>query len=297
MTSNGYLLNDDINDFIVKNNIHLAISLDGSEANHDRNRVMPHHIGSFQVVLNNIHRFMEKYPNYHNIGIISVFDIRTDLWDNVHFFEENQLPRIFFINEVSSSNTNYYDQFSDKDLDNYNRVYEELLTEYIKAKQSGRKISNYLEMFFDVPLSTTVMRLRAKDVKSRLVPYTNTCVPGMKVSVRTDGTYDICERVNATFPVGDVNHGLNKNAICNMIEKYNKTVTKECQDCTAIKNCPLCFAYTNGDHCFSIPDNFCERWRKQQLIKLSIVYTILEKNPHAFDLLQNSLENNFIFNS
>jgi uncharacterized protein len=297
MTSNGYLLNDEISNFIVQNNIHLAISLDGSKANHDRNRVMPYGSGSFEVVLKNIRRFMEIHPDYHDIGIISVFDVRTDLRENVRFFKENKLPRIFFINEVSSSNTNYYDQFSCEDFDEYNQIYEELLEEYINAKQSKEKVSNYLEMFFEAPLSTTIMRLRAKDTKSKLVPYTNTCVPGMKVSVRTDGTYDICERINTTFPIGDVDHGINTKAVCNVIEKYNKAVTKECQNCTAVKNCPLCFAYTNGDHCFSIPDNFCERWRKLQLIKLSAIYTILEKNPHAFDLLQNSLENSFAFNA
>ena len=145
MTSNGYLLNDEISNFIVQNNIHLAISLDGSKANHDRNRVMPYGSGSFEVVLKNIRRFMEIHPDYHDIGIISVFDVRTDLRENVRFFKENKLPRIFFINEVSSSNTNYYDQFSCEDFDEYNQIYEELLEEYINAKQSKEKVSNYLE--------------------------------------------------------------------------------------------------------------------------------------------------------
>lgn len=297
MTSNGYLLNDEISKFIVQNNIHLAISLDGSKANHDRNRVMPHGIGSFETVLKNIRKFMQAYPDYHDIGIISVFDVRTDLRENVRFFEENKLPRIFFINEVASSNTDYYDRFSREDFDKYNQTYEELLEEYIRAKQSGERISNYLEMFFEAPLSMTIIRLRAKDAKSKLVPYTNTCVPGMKISVRADGTYDICERINATFPVGDVEHGINTKAVCEVIDEYNKAVTKDCKNCTAVKNCPLCFAYTNGDRCFSIPDNFCKRWRKQQLMKLSAIYTILEKNSHAFDLLQNSLENSFAFNA
>lgn len=295
MTTNGYLMTDEIMAFIVENNIHLAISLDGSKKNHDRNRVLTGECGSHKRIMRNITRFQEKYPNYTDIGIISVYDIKTDLIENVQFFEENRLPRIFFINEVSATNTNYYDRFTDKDVSNFHETYNQLLRQYIKAKQNDEEMSDYLQMLFEAPISLTVMRLRHLDHKSALLPYTNTCVPGMKLSVRTDGKLDICERINSTFPIGDLECGLDLDAISRIIQKYNENVTAECEACDAKKNCPLCFAYTNGNGNFGIPTGFCENWRKLQKEKLAVVYTILEKNPTAFDQLHNNLSSTFLF--
>lgn len=295
MTTNGYLLTDDVMDFVVENNIHLAVSLDGSEKNHDRNRVLTGNRESHQQVMKNLMRFKEKYPNYQDIGIISVYDTKTDLLENELFFAENKLPRIFFINEVSSTNTNYYDRFTDEDVKKFYEIHGSMLSRYIKAKQNNEDMSDFLQMLFEAPISLTVMRLRHLDVKSMLLPYTNTCVPGMKLSVRTDGTLDICERINSTFPIGDLENGLNFDAISEIIQKYNESVTFECADCEAKNNCPLCFAYTNGNGNFSIKKGFCNNWRRMQKEKFSVVYSILEKNPNAFDNLHNNLTASFLF--
>ena len=48
LTTNGTLLNEEIIDFIVENNIYVAVSLDGSMFNHDRNRVYSNNKGSYE---------------------------------------------------------------------------------------------------------------------------------------------------------------------------------------------------------------------------------------------------------
>lgn len=296
MTTNGYLLNEERIKFVVDNDIHLAISFDGTKKNHDRSRVLENNIGTFEHVLENIKKFTEMYPDYTNLGLISVYDVGTDIEQNVKFFEENEyLPRLFFINEVSSTNTCYYDRFSVEQQVQFDQQYKELLLKYIENKKLGKKMSNYLEMLFEARLSLSVMRLRHRDRKSVIVPFTNTCVPGMKISVRTDGTFDLCERINEKFPIGDIEKGLDYENIQKIINLYNDSVTKECANCTAQRHCPLCFAYTGGDGDFIVPKNFCERWRKQQLDNLEIIYSILEENETAFDSLHNELEDNYLF--
>ncbi|MBQ3941104.1 MAG: radical SAM protein [Oscillospiraceae bacterium] len=295
MTTNGYLLTDEIADFVVENEIHLAVSLDGSEGNHDRNRVLTGERGSHERVIRNLMRFHERHPDYTDIGVISVYDTATDLLENERFFAENDLPPIFFINEVSATNTNYYDRFTDDDVRHFHEVHDRMLRRYIKAKQNNEEMSNYLQMLFEAPISLTVMRLRHLDTKSALLPYTNTCVPGMKLSIRTDGTVDICERINSTFPIGDLEHGLDMDAISRIIRMYNESVTAECEGCDAKNNCPLCFAYTNGNGDFRIRPRFCENWRRLQKEKFAVVYSILEKNSTAFDNLHNNLSSSFLF--
>ncbi len=296
MTTNGFLLNDERIRFVVENDIHLAISFDGTEKNHDRSRVLEKNVGTYEIVLKNIRRFTELYPDYANVGLISVYDVGTDIEENVRFFEENKyLPRLFFINEVSSTNTDYYERFSEEQRQTFNQKYNKLLKEYIANKKHGRKMSNYLEMLFEARLSLSIMRLRHQDHKSAIVPFTNTCVPGMKISVRVDGTFDLCERINEKFPIGNVETGLNYESIQKLIDLYNNSVTRECANCTAYRHCPLCFAYTAGEKGFYIPNHFCEKWKEQQLDNLAVIYSILEENEAAFDTLHNELEDNYLF--
>ena len=295
MTTNGYFLSDEIADFVVENDIHLAVSLDGNEANHDRNRVMTKDTKTHARVLENVLRFKKRYPDFPNIGLVSVYDVKTDLDANIDFFLQNDLPRIFFINEVSSNNTDYYDRFSEEDYAKFRERYSFLMKDYVQKKKKGIEMSQYQRMIFEMPLLQTVMRFRKEDTKAPIVPYTNTCLPGAKLYVRTDGTIDVCERVNGTYPIGNLRDGLNKEVICEMINEYNRKITQKCGECSAKRNCPLCFAYANDEHTFSAPEGFCANWRNTQLSRLGVIYSILEEEPHAFDEINIDFENALMF--
>lgn len=51
MTTNGTLINKEIEDFIIKNKIKVQISIDGDKKNHDSNRYYSGKIGSYETVL------------------------------------------------------------------------------------------------------------------------------------------------------------------------------------------------------------------------------------------------------
>ena len=295
MTSNGYLLTDEIIDFIVEHEINLAISFDGVQKDHDRNRVLPNDIGSFSKVRSNIARFVAKYPNYSRLGLVPVYDILTNVEGNIAYFENEQLPKIIFLNEVSNHHTTYYDSFTDDDYRKFFETFAKLKGDYIDAKQKGQKMSDYLQMMFELRLLTTVLRSKKEDRRSPLVSFTGACVPGMRLSVRTNGTYDVCERINQNFPIGDVFNGIDYPQIENMLSIYNREITDKCRECVAYRQCPLCYAYTCDDKIFSKPDDFCENWRKTSKDNLSTVYSILEKNPLAFSNLQNCIEKYYTF--
>ena len=54
ITTNGYLLSDEIGDFMTEHNFSIIVSLDGHKENHDRNRVTADQKGTFDIVLGNI---------------------------------------------------------------------------------------------------------------------------------------------------------------------------------------------------------------------------------------------------
>ncbi|WP_339314912.1 radical SAM protein [Paenibacillus sp. FSL M7-0896] len=296
MTSNGSLLNDEIIDFVVKYDINLAISLDGSNKNHDKNRVSLGQNPTYNNVYENLKKFTDKYPDYSKLGIMGVYDITTDLQENTEYFEEEKLPHILMLNRVSNKNTDYYNQFSAKDYENYNNQIMQLRDQYIIKKQNNEEMSNYLEMLFDMQLGPFLMRRRANDVRPSFMPYTNSCVPGMRIFVRVDGTIDMCERINETFPIGHIDKGLDLKSIENVINEYNDRMCTKCDGCSVEKTCPLCFASCNENSNFNYPEeNFCSRWKEECKGALSVIYTVLEKNENAYDRYWKQVEDSFEF--
>ena len=71
-TTNGTLLTDEKIKFLAENNFHLMISLDGSKAEHDACRVFPNGQGSFDIIMKNLRRVRELYPDYAKTINISI---------------------------------------------------------------------------------------------------------------------------------------------------------------------------------------------------------------------------------
>lgn len=59
MTTNGTLINNEIEEFIIKNHINVQISIDGDKQTHDENRYYSNKLGSFETVLEKT-KFLRK---------------------------------------------------------------------------------------------------------------------------------------------------------------------------------------------------------------------------------------------
>ena len=64
ITTNGTLLSDEVVDFLVKENFSVSISLYGNAETHDINRKFSNGEGSFSLILKNIERIKERYPEF-----------------------------------------------------------------------------------------------------------------------------------------------------------------------------------------------------------------------------------------
>ena len=66
MTTNGTMLfGSDVIEFLSKNNFNVMVSIDGPKELHDRNRVFESGEGSFDVLMDNLTRIKEDYPDYY----------------------------------------------------------------------------------------------------------------------------------------------------------------------------------------------------------------------------------------
>ncbi len=116
------------------------------------------------------------------------------------------------------------------------------------------------------------------------LPYTGARVPGDKIAVDTDGTLHLCEKINQTFPIGNVDQGLDFEAITKIVLKYNEQITPMCANCVVSKLCSICYVVVAGEGKFERqPPNICQSIHDSIKQRLACTYSILEENPKAYD--------------
>jgi uncharacterized protein len=103
MTTNGTLLTDETIHFLVRHRVRVMISLDGDKETHDRYRVFrsekcpEQRTGSFDVIVGNMERFVQLYPNYMDRGIMVTFTATSD-FDEVQRFLSRWQPSFPTVN-------------------------------------------------------------------------------------------------------------------------------------------------------------------------------------------------------
>jgi uncharacterized protein len=110
------------------------------------------------------------------------------------------------------------------------------------------------------------------------MPLTGACIPGTKIFVDIKGNYHICERVNSTFPIGNVNEGLNFEKINELIAHYINCMDK-CIDCKVSRKCNHCYQMFMTDKGFSFSSKVCEKIEPNMMDSFVNTFVIAETNP------------------
>lgn len=288
VTTNGTLLHGSIAEFLVQKNFGIIVSLDGNESNHDRNRVFPDGTGSFAAVEANLREFRTRFPDYPRIHLACVVDWRTSLTEVARYFgREAWLPSVQLVSQVNDTETSYYSQFDATDLGRFRHEHQAITRHYRRRRKQGQEVGNFARLYSESALLAVVLRKRTGNISPAFLPFTATCIPGHKVAVRPDGTYDVCERVNGTRPIGSVQTGLDVRAIAQLLHDYKANVCAKCWTCPMSKLCSRCIANSNIGNTFALPEGSCEAFVEQRRYDLALAYTILEANPGAFDDLSH----------
>jgi uncharacterized protein len=275
LTTNSTILKKQEVDFFVDNDFHLLFSLNGDRDEHDRLRVFSNGLGSFDAVWHNIQEIRNRYPDYfrNNCGIVTTTDTGTNLFRLRQFYEKNAsfLPQSILFITVTQSFTNWYSKYSREDYIRYRESFQELKEEYLLQLSKGKTPSHFFDKFFGTGYYSLLIRQQNNQFINSLIPFTRTCVPGMKIAVSPDGLYHCCERINNLFPIGNIDIGLDISLIENIIQKYTEQISSDCQHCQVTRLCPVCFASVGGPGqfqkdppkvCSQILEDFKQRFRE-----------------------------------
>lgn len=241
--TNGWLLNDDTIRFLVENRMNLNISLDGPAQEHNKFRVFRNGKPTWDMIWENISRLKSNYPDY--------YQKKVRFLCTLHPFHDIQAIDQFFLEKK--------DFFNRENISVY-YVNQKFLKNKTKEKWfKGKKIqeSKISRFTLDKRLEEK-LRLKYLCLDSN---FTTMCFPGAaKLFVTTDGKFHICERVKSTISIGDVNNGIDFNAIKRIKHQWNQEIIRQrCWECNAWSFCDMCISQSgekNGVHVDCIYKNF-----------------------------------------
>ena len=245
MTTNATLLRGEIAEFIVKNHFFVGISLDGSKEEHNINRKFVNGEGSFDIVMENISRLQEKYPEYvkSHVNIMTTVNPYINLGCVLEYFSTNDIlkDKSIMFNTMTEANL--------KNNVPYSETYFQVRNfEYIKALfyLVGKLDSKYVSQLMTASIANVMKirkRLHRRENLGIREHHGGPCIPGvLRLFVRYDGALFPCERVNenlAYYQIGTVDEGFDIERMRALLN-LGKITENECKECWNLQRCLMC---------------------------------------------------------
>ncbi|WP_416150216.1 radical SAM protein [Salipaludibacillus sp. HK11] len=297
ITTNATLLNEERIHFLATNQFILSISLNGNKEEHDRLRVFGDGTGTYEIIIKNLKKIKSLYPEYYDdyCQLLVTVDSGTDLHQMREFFLINSdiLPKIARISQVGASFTNWYERYSSEEKNRFLETLVELREIYTQQllHREIESIEPFLNILFNVSFFRILNRSRnipAEARKSHLMPYTGACIPGDKIAVDFKGKLHVCERINQSRPIGDVENWFNVKGISNMVNDYISKITKKCANCPIQNLCEFCYPGVvdeNGEFDFNNMVPNCHQMRKDTQQEFKYIWNLIENGVNINKLL------------
>lgn len=298
ITTNGTLLNDEIIDwFIANDNVHIYISLAGTQTTHDELRVFKDGVtGTFSQIKKNVlhlkskDKFNRAYPERLNFVFnifneSQLFEVRN-FWNTEEMFSGiKSLPEITLIDCLQDDGV--VCRLGEQIIGDTNK-FATPLEEYIRLLQE-RKYDDIFVSYYDNKL----IFVHKRDTENCDFKLFGICRPFIhKFFVDADGNINICENFILKNYFGNVNTQYNICLIEQLLKSYKEVRRSMCQECWARKLCSLCYkdvldmdGSINNERALKICDN--ERKLAEHL--LMEYCTVLEKDPDLLNHLDEQI--------
>jgi len=270
ISTNGLLLKESIIDWICNTpELYLTITIDGSKATHDRNRVTAKGHGTFDIIMDNLRLFQRKYPELYKerVRFISTVKSITELialnqfWMASDLLCNNRPQHISSIipnfekGEHPSINRAKFESVYDIALVHMKRGTEDILTDELQNLIKPIKRRDY-----KLPQSPKLLQTCLN------IP--NSCF------ISSEGELFICERFCNNFKVGNLHTGIEEKK-CNEINlQYERRKNRYCSKCWAqriCRRCPIGLNFTESQF-----QEYCECEKMQLQLAIKYFCEILE---------------------
>jgi len=283
MTTNGVLLDKYIS-FLVENNFHIKISLDGGTKTNNLYRKFKNGQSAFTKIYSNILRVKTDYPEYFekNVDFISVLHDKNEYREIVKFFLR-QFNKTANISELAT------DSLNPEMEDEFWRIYRSSSDIFENSNNSETLVSFYEILkfirFFSGYVKATYTDLLTDQRATNYLPG-GTCAPfSRKIFITAKGKILPCERISHQYELGYVNESEMYFDFDSISKKYNiyySALYKRCCKCMYRQQCGECMFHLN----VGTKDFKCKKFRKNSEENnekfLSAYMSILEQNSFLY---------------
>ncbi|EPN9336293.1 radical SAM protein [Enterococcus faecalis] len=255
MTTNASMINQNIAEFLIKNNFNIMVSLDGDQETHDKNRVFPNGKGTFESTFRGIKNIFEcsKAAGLERPKIsFNMVNAGPDFEGNYHKMSElyhemgwaeKEIPILTTMVDRGPKKHEYVLPQSQKEL--------KMIAGKIEPLFDFVKKDDNINNFTQGTINRGLLNIHYRQISDQ--PLNNfginaCCVPGQRrLYVKTDGQFLPCEKVGEAPYLGNVIDGMDIDTIKKeYFDKFSEQAEKSCQNCWALNLCGLCYV-----NCFS----------------------------------------------
>lgn len=245
ITTNGTLLTEDKMSFFVQHDFSLSISLDGSKEEHDACRKFPNGEGSFDIIINNIKKFEEKYPEYvkEHVRFMTTVNPYMNLGCVLEYFKTSDVINDTKITYNGMSESNL------KEETHYQESYYMIRRfEYMKTLLMliGKLEEQYVSRLMSSTVDNAIRKKKSLHQKKEIgyvEHHGGPCQPGvMRLFVNVAGNFYPCEKTSEEiefYRIGSLKEGF-------LIDKMEALLNigqwteQECIDCWNLRHCLIC---------------------------------------------------------
>lgn len=286
LTTNGALLDDEACDFLVELDAETFVSIDGPQGVHDRYRHDSHGNPTFAMVLNNLRRFRASHSGYFDrlVNFSMTIAPPNPLPEIASFMKENadlfgaKVPKVSTVRLLAGHDGSSPLPTDDAAFD-FSAVWDAFIDSCVRGELP--------EPFARAVCEASIRKIHHRPMTdpARLATTGGQCTPGKRCYVDAGGVMHMCERVNASFPVGSVAEGYDYDRIGDYLTSYSELLGSRCSNCWAVRLCRKCIPMlAEGERMSAASlDALCERQKKDLAFKLTRYCRGREQRNDCFD--------------
>lgn len=275
MTTNATLLKDDTIRYLDEHRFGLAISMDGPQAIHDRNRITVGGQGTYALVAERVTQLLKQYRSRPVGARVTLTHGTTDIvtiWD--HLFNELGFHEVGFA-PVTAGDIAAYNLTENEMVQVFDGM-KTLGNRYLEAALSGRNIgfSNLHQLMTDLYEGT-----------KKALP----CGAGVgMVAIDHKGGVNLCHRFTGSeMPqFGDVHKGIDQPRLSQFLEQRLDRSNTGCQTCRIRNICSGgCYheSYIRYNDPVHPTYHYCDLLRDWIDFGVGVYHQILKHNPGFFE--------------
>lgn len=297
-TTNLTLMSAEIAEYVAQvPNMSILASMDGPEEIHNMARVHYNGSGSFQDAFRGLKLLSAAINKYGKAKLAfnavlmppytaERFDKINSFFESLSFLPEQTKVRASYPTEGTVSESYI------KELHRLGLTVEEEITwtQWSRQKADVNTSSASKRNLYSDILIDSLARIHNRALYEQPFQHfyrNGCCFPGKRrLYVCTDGSYRVCERVGNAPTIGNVDSGIDVEAIlAKYIEEYDEKSLIDCANCWAVNLCDVCYASCYDENGINIEMKklACMHAREGFATWLKYYHELLETTPEKIE--------------